>query len=150
MVLITQHLCVLAAKEQYVDSLTTICSASHWQCCKRTAQANGTAVKKGQVLAKKGRKAVQSSASQVPKLVKATSGQKEAPAKASKAGTAIGTILGRAQGLSRKLVEQREEKIDLSRRMAQLAYILVLTSCISRNDCGSAPWQPDVFIPTCH
>jgi len=111
MVLITQHLCVLAAKEQYVDSLTTICSASHWQCCKRTAQANGTAVKKGQVLAKKGRKAVQSSASQVPKLVKATSGQKGAPAKASKAGTAIGTILGRAQGLSRKFVNNVRRRL---------------------------------------
>ncbi|NJN69010.1 MAG: hypothetical protein HC801_00955 [Nitrospira sp.] len=78
---------------------------------KRTAQAKRTAAKKSQAMAEKGRKAVRSSAKQVRKLAKATgnaatSGQKTARAKARKAGAAIGTILGRAQGLSRKLVNK--------------------------------------------
>jgi hypothetical protein len=83
---------------------------------KRTTQTKRTIVKKGQALEKKGRKAVQSSASQVRKLVKATgkkatSGQKTARAKARKAGAAIGKILGRAQGLSRKLVNKARKTL---------------------------------------
>ncbi len=83
---------------------------------KGTAQVKRTAVKKGQALAKKGRKTAQSSASQVRKLVKATgkkaaSGQKTARAKARKAGAAIGKILGRAQGLSRKLVNKAKRRL---------------------------------------
>lgn len=78
---------------------------------KRTTQTKRTIVKKGQALEKKGRKAVQSSASQVRKLVKATSGQKTARAKARKAGAAIGKILGRAQGLSKKLVNKARKTL---------------------------------------
>ncbi|MDH5740211.1 MAG: hypothetical protein OEY77_07800 [Nitrospira sp.] len=70
-----------------------------------------TAIKKGQALAKNGRKAIQSSAKQVRNLATATgkaatNGQQSASAKARKAGAAIGKILGRAQGLSRKLVNK--------------------------------------------
>ncbi|MGE0471134.1 MAG: hypothetical protein AB7L09_14295 [Nitrospira sp.] len=83
---------------------------------KGTAQAKRTTVKKGLALEKKGRKAVQSSANQVRKLVKATgnkatSAQKTARAKTRKAGAAIGTILGRAQGLTRKLVNKARKRL---------------------------------------
>ena len=78
---------------------------------KRTAQAKRTVAKKGQVLAKNGRKAARSSAKQIQKLTKVTvkkanGGRKTAHAKARKAGAAIGRILGRAQGMSRKIVNK--------------------------------------------
>lgn len=116
MVLITQRLCVLATKEEYDDGHITICSANQSQSCQGYGPSKTYGRKERSGACEKGRKTAQSSASQVRKLVKATgkkaaSGQKTARAKARKAGAAIGKILGRAQGLSRKLVNKAKRRL---------------------------------------
>ena len=83
---------------------------------KRTAQAKRTAVKKGQALASKGQKAVRSSAIQARKAGKATVKKasdttQSAHTTARKAGAAIGRILGRAQGMGRKLMDKAKKKL---------------------------------------
>lgn len=83
---------------------------------KRAVQAKRTVVKKGQALASTGRKAVRSSAIQARKAGKATVKKasettQSAHATARKAGAAIGRILGRVQGMGRKLVDKAKKKL---------------------------------------
>lgn len=82
----------------------------------RTVRAKRIAVKNGQALARKGRQAAQASVKQARKVTKAaekqvSTGNTTAHAKARNAGAAIGRIIGRAQGLGRKLVNKAKQKL---------------------------------------
>jgi hypothetical protein len=84
---------------------------------KRTARTKRAAEKKGQDLANEGRKAVRASSTKVRKVAKMTAkkasgGSKEAHTKARKAGAAIGRLLGRAQSMSKRLVNKARKKLS--------------------------------------
>lgn len=83
---------------------------------KRAVRTKRAAVKKGQSLASKGRNAARSTAKQVRKVAKTTAekasrGSMAAHARARKAGAAIGKMLGRAQGIGRKLVNKAKRRL---------------------------------------
>lgn len=82
----------------------------------RAVRTKRVAVTKGNSLAGKGRNAPQSTAKQVRKVAKttakqATSVSMAAHTRARQAGAAIGKMLGRAQGIGRKLVNKAKRRL---------------------------------------
>ncbi|GKS63007.1 hypothetical protein YTPLAS72_03110 [Nitrospira sp.] len=82
----------------------------------RAARTKRAAVKKGQSLAGKGRNAAQSTTKQVRKVAQTTAKKASresmaAHARARKAGAAIGKMLGRAQGMGKKLVNKAKRRL---------------------------------------
>ncbi|MBK9306295.1 MAG: hypothetical protein IPM58_04215 [Nitrospira sp.] len=83
---------------------------------KRAAHTKRTAVNKGKSLASQGRNAVRSTAKQVRTVAKTTApkaslGSMAAHTRARKAGATIGKMLGRAQGMGRKLVNKAKRRL---------------------------------------
>mgnify|MGYP007037738378 CR=1 FL=1 len=83
---------------------------------KRAVRTKRAAVKKGRSLTSKGRNVARSTAKQVRKVAKTTtknvtSGSMAAHTRARQAGAAIGKMLGRAQGMGRKLVNKAKKRL---------------------------------------
>ena len=86
------------------------------KAAKRATRTKRATAKKKQGLARKGRNDAQPTATQVRKIAKPTAtnvslGSMAAHTRARKAGAAIGKMLGRAQGMGRKLINTAKSKL---------------------------------------